>query len=116
MTIRRPRKIKVKDSDYKTTSKDTNWFKREKAFGKITYADKEIELYKTKDRKEFVDTVIHELAHAILFEYMETHLTKKLEEKVVTAIANGLTDIMINNKKLIYWFLVQLENYDNKDK
>lgn len=53
--------------------------------------------YSTKYPKEVVDTILHEVLHAI----WHLHLDREevTEEEVVTMLAHGMTQVMKDNKK-----------------
>ena len=46
------------------------------------------------------NTLIHELLHAIIYQW-NMDLDEKIEESVVNGLANGLTTIFVDNPKLI---------------
>ena len=59
------------------------------------------------DSTSTVDTVLHELLHAILHNTTTT-LTTKQEETVVTQLANGLVELIGRNPELMEWIDSQL--------
>jgi hypothetical protein len=66
-----------------------------------------IEWMKHKKSSENVDTIIHELLHAIIHTLGFKDLFKN-EEEAVTKLALGLTTVMGDNKKLIEELLKML--------
>jgi len=56
-----------------------------------------------------VDTVIHELLHAMLH-VVDSKLTEKQEETTVTQLAHGLVELMQRNPQLFVWAFHRLES------
>jgi len=54
-----------------------------------------------------VDTVIHELLHAMLHN-VNTSLSEKQEEHTVTTLAHGLVEMIQRNPHLLRWFETRL--------
>lgn len=55
-----------------------------------------------------VDTVIHELLHAMLHN-VDTPLSTKQEETTVTQLAHGLVELIQRNPHLLRWFELRLK-------
>lgn len=105
---RRPKKIKINETDYKVISRSKRWGKAQKAYGQITYDKKLIEITEGQTPQEYLDTVIHEVMHGIIEEY-EVAMDKRKEEKFVTKISNHLTDVLKKNPKLLDWIVSQAQ-------
>lgn len=59
-----------------------------------------------------LDTVIHEVLHAIMWERRIIHMVDNvvdLEEFLVTNMATGLLEVLRTNPKLRRWLLTELE-------
>lgn len=97
---RRPKKIKINESEYKVISRSKEWGKKQ--FGQITYDKKLIEIAEGQNPEEYLDTVIHEVMHGIIEEY-DVEMDRRKEEKFVTQISNYLTDVLKKNPKLVEW-------------
>lgn len=124
--IVRPRKVKIKDTDYKLASQDdlhcfikrkvrnqkASIKKRQKLYGQIDYNKQLIQLEALQPTKEMVDTIIHEIFHGIIKEY-EIPLDGRKEERFVRDLATGITDVLQNNPKLTAWIKKRLENTEN---
>ena len=56
----------------------------------------------TADEKgvSHANTLIHEILHAIIYQW-NMELEEKVEESIVNGLANGLTTILVDNPKLI---------------
>lgn len=111
-----PRKVQIGENKYEIkTRKYKAWSKKKgKTFGQITYSKNLIEVNKdqTGDRTftnpelAKMDTVIHEILHGIVAEY-EVGVDGRKEERWVTLLANGLTDVLKKNPNLIEWIKQQ---------
>lgn len=118
--IAQPRKIKIGENKYDVkTRKYKSWSKKKTGrFGQITTGGKTklIELRKdqTGDRMfsnpeiAKLDTVIHEILHGIVAEY-DVGVDGRKEERWVSLIANGLTDVLNKNPKLVEWLSQQAQ-------
>ena len=105
--VRLPKKIRVKDVAYKTQMRTSHWSAHHKALGMCHFDKKLIELADIQNDDELVDTYLHELLHSIIKEY-ELDVDGRSEEKLVTELANSLTDIFKNNKNLLLWIYKKL--------
>lgn len=104
---RRPRKLQIADKTYSVVSRSKEWGAKHKAFGRCHYDKQVIEYAREQDVIELVDTIIHEVLHAAIQEY---NITVKSEEKIVTALANSVTDILVKNPHLLSWIQAKIEN------
>lgn len=100
--VRRPRKVQVANNNYTIKSRSKAWGKKNRAYGMITYQKDLIEVDETQKIDEMVDTVIHEILHAIIAEY-KIDVDGRKEEKWVRLISNGLTDVLQKNPNLMSW-------------
>lgn len=105
---RRPKKIKINETDYKVVCRSKRWGRDKKAYGQITYDKKLIEITEGQTPQEYLDTVIHEVMHGIIEEY-EVKMDRRKEEKFVTNISNHLTDVLKKNPKLLDWIVSQAQ-------
>lgn len=53
--------------------------------------------------REQLNTVLHEILHAIVYAYglKKDFKTDEEEEKIVNALGNGLTEVLVRNKELV---------------
>lgn len=53
--------------------------------------------------REQLNTVLHEILHAIVYAYglKKEFKTDEDEEKIVNALGNGLTEVLVRNKELV---------------
>jgi len=105
---RRPKKIKINETDYKVISRAKSWGASKEALGQITYHKQLIEITKGQNASDYLDTVIHEVMHGIIEEY-EVSMDRRREEKFVTQISNNLTDVLKKNPKLLEWIIEQAQ-------
>lgn len=70
------------------------------------YRDEESEIYinTTKPKREILNTLLHETLHAICHNYgLRESMECKEEEKLVSVLANGLTQTFVTNPELLAW-------------
>lgn len=101
--VARPKKVKVKESEFSIIPRSKAWGQKHEAYGRITYEKQMIEFDQSQTPRELVDTLIHECLHLIVSEYEITFKTMKLEEQAVTKMANGITDLFTHNPNLLDW-------------
>jgi len=87
------RKIKIKEISPKTADKD-------KIYGDFDSQQDLIRIDKSLKNEKKLNTLLHEIAHALL-DHFNAELNKKDEEKVCEVLGSGLSDVFFNNPKLI---------------
>jgi len=87
------RKLKVKEISSKIADKDG-------VYGDFDSAKDIIRIDKTLKSPKKLNTLIHEIVHAIL-DHFNAELKLKDEEKVCEVLGSGLTDLLFQNPKLI---------------
>ena len=70
--------------------------------GNCSLLDSTINIYKHQVKEELVNTVLHEILHAICWA-QAMQLSNTVEEKVVLNFANGLCAFIRDNPKLVDW-------------
>lgn len=101
--IQRPRKVKVKEGEYKIAYRSKAWGKKKKIYGQIQYDRKLIEIEDHgKDNKELVDTCWHELCHLLIHEF-NLPVDGRKEEALVTQFTNALIEVLAANPKFLEW-------------
>ena len=95
-----PDKIKIGYRDYKLEEWKQTVASANEAQGQ--FFSKEGVIGYTGDEKgvSHANTLIHELLHAIIYQW-NMELEDKVEELVVNGLANGLTTVLVDNPKLI---------------
>lgn len=65
----------------------------------------EIRLKQGIEGREALNTMLHEVMHAIVYSYGMKHSFKDgdHEEKIVNALGNGLTETLVRNQALAKW-------------
>lgn len=65
----------------------------------------EIRLKQGIEGREALNTMLHEIMHAIVYSYGMKHSFKddEHEEKIVNALGNGLTEALMRNQTLAKW-------------
>lgn len=112
--VKRPDSVKVKDSHYKLVPRSDSWNKKHSALGRIDFSKMLIEFDKTQNDTEVLNVCIHEFLHAIINEY-EIDIRGKKEEVLVTKMADGLTDIFVENDGLLDWFQSKIKKIKLKN-
>ena len=95
-----PEKIKVGYRSYKLEEWKQTVASANEAQGQ--FFSKEGVIGYTADEKgvSHANTLIHEILHAIVYQW-NMELDEKTEEHVVNCITNGLTTVLVDNPKLI---------------
>ena len=95
-----PSKIKIGYRDYKLEEWKQTVASASEAQGQF-FAKEGIIGY-TADEKgvSHANTLIHEIMHAIIYQW-NMELEEKVEELVVNGLANGLTTVLVDNPKLL---------------
>jgi len=95
-----PEKIKVGYRDYKLEEWKQTVASANEAQGQ--FFSKEGVIGYTADEKgvSHANTLIHEILHAIIYQW-NMDLDEKIEEHVVNGLTNGLTTVLVDNPKLI---------------
>lgn len=98
MTAKLPSKIKIWSHDFSLAKKEH--VLDGEAIGAINCTRQEIFLRDNLKPSQEVETLIHELMHAINY-YTNVIPDKQEEEKIVDTLTAGLTSILKDNVKLI---------------
>ncbi len=95
-----PEKIKVGYRNYKLEEWKQTVASANEAQGQ--FFSKEGVIGYTADEKgvSHANTLIHEILHAIVYQW-NMDLDEKIEEHVVNGLTNGLTTVLVDNPKLI---------------
>ena len=95
-----PEKIKVGYRNYKLEEWKQTVASANEAQGQ--FFSKEGVIGYTADEKgvSHANTLIHEILHAIVYQW-KMELDEKTEEQIVNGITNGLTTVLVDNPKLI---------------
>jgi hypothetical protein len=101
-----PKKVKIGYLTFDIDSKDSAWKDRNKAVGMCKVEQSLIEYCKEQSSPEIVNTIIHEILHALVYVFdIEFDNTKK-EESLVTKMANGIHTLLLDNPDLLKWLLL----------
>ena len=72
--------------------------------GQFIHTDKQITISENLNPADKLNTIIHEILHGIWFHWglgEQIEKPKKAEEMVVTALANGLTNVIRDNPQFL---------------
>jgi len=93
-----PKSVKVGPYDVSIVERDESWTEEVHAVGMFESAKLRIEVNVYRDAVYVLDTLIHEIFHAIFFTYDLADDDK--EEKVVTVGATAFTQVLRDNPTL----------------
>ena len=92
--------IKIGYRDYKIKNLDSIVSKCNEINGQFLASDGMIALSSTEDNISHANTLIHEILHAIVYQW-GIELDDKEEERICNTIANGLTTVFVDNPSLL---------------
>ena len=95
-----PDKIKVGYKEYKLEEWKQTVASANEAQGQFFSKEGVIGYVTTEKGVSHTNTILHEIMHAILYQW-NMELEEKEEEKLVNGITNGLTTVFVDNPKLI---------------
>ena len=97
-TINLPKTIKIGYTDYELEIWPDTFASTEKAQGEFFEEDEKIGLKGSALKSSRgVNTLIHEILHALIYQYGLAEDVKDIEEKVVNTTANGLSAVFKDN-------------------
>ena len=100
--------IKIGYRDYKIKNLDSIVSKCNEINGQFLASDGMIALSSTEDNIAHANTLIHEILHAIVYQW-GIELDDKEEERICNTIANGLTTVFVDNPSLLSYLQKQLK-------
>ena len=93
-----PKRVKIGYRTYEFQMWDKNYATSNEASGEFFAKEGAIGLSINEDNVSHANTLIHEILHAIVYQW---GLDISTEEKIVNTIANGLTTVCVDNKWLL---------------
>ena len=100
--------IKIGYKNYKIKNLDSIVSKCNEINGQFLASDGMIALSSTEDSVSHANTLIHEIFHAIVYQW-GIELDDKEEERICNTIANGLTTVFVDNPSLLSYLQKQLK-------
>jgi hypothetical protein len=100
--------IKIGYRDYKIKNLDSIVSKCNEINGQFLASDGMIALSSTEDNISHANTLIHEILHAIVYQW-GIELDDKDEERICNTIANGLTTVFVDNPSLLSYLQKNLK-------
>ena len=102
-TINLPKTIKIGYTDYELEIWPDTFASTEKAQGEFFEEDEKLS-------SRGVNTLIHEILHALIYQYGLAEDVKDIEEKVVNTTANGLSAVFKDNP----WLIDYIKEYGDR--
>ena len=103
-----PDKIKIGYREYKLEEWKQTVASANEAQGQFFAKEGVIGYVATEKGVSHANTIIHECLHAILYQW-NMDLEEKVEELVVSGLANGLTTIFVDNPKLMDYLKLKMK-------
>lgn len=100
----RPKVVRVNGKNYQVLFNDKNPLIEYANHGYCDNAKLVIHVEGDQNPVEEIDTVIHELLHAVWAQMSLTDLDDQLEERIVRALGTGLTGLYADNPKLLDYY------------
>ena len=98
-----PDKIKVGYKEYKLEEWKQTVASANEAQGQFFSKEGVIGYVTTEKGVSHANTILHEVMHAIIYQW-NIELDEKVEELVVNGLSNGLTTVFVDNPKLMDYF------------
>ena len=95
-----PDKIKVGYREYKLEEWKQTVASANEAQGQFFSKEGVIGYVATEKGVSHANTILHEIMHAIIYQW-NIELDEKVEELVVNGLSNGLTTVLVDNPKLM---------------
>ena len=103
-----PDTIRVGYQDIKITAVDMG-----DDYGRYNSQTARIDYDPDRNKREVVNTIIHEVLHAISHTQglrVITFKNEELEENIINSFANGFTQVFLDNPALLDWIAENLHN------
>jgi len=105
-----PKNVKVSYSNFAISDCSETIARKEEMMAECCVETSKIRVFPVTSKHEMCNTVLHEILHAICWtQGLSSTLSSATEEKVVIAMANGLTLLMRDNPELMKWFKKNLK-------
>jgi hypothetical protein len=110
-----PEYIKIGYKKYKVRNLDKNVGDLCQAFGATSHNESLIFSDDTRDERENLNTLVHEVLHGVCFVF-SLGKSKEEEEQIVNLLANGLVGVLIDNPELLEYINSSVEEINEKEK
>ena len=106
--IAMPESIKIGYRDYKLEKWKQTVATANEAQGQFFQKEGIIGYVTTEEGVSHANTIIHEILHAIIYQW-NIELGEKEEEHLVNALSNGLTTVLVDNPELINYLKTKIK-------
>ena len=103
-----PESIKIGYRDYKLEEWKQTVATANEAQGQFFQKEGIIGYVTTEEGVSHANTIIHEILHAIIYQW-NIELGEKEEEHLVSALSNGLTTVLVDNPELINYLKTKIK-------
>ena len=103
-----PDKIKVGYKEYKLEEWKQTVASANEAQGQFFSKEGVIGYVTTEKGVSHANTILHEVMHGIIYQW-NMELDDKVEETVVSGLANGLTTVFVDNPKLLDYLRLKIK-------
>ena len=103
-----PESIKIGYRDYKLEKWKQTVATANEAQGQFFQKEGIIGYVTTEEGVSHANTIIHEILHAIIYQW-NIELGEKEEEHLVSALSNGLTTVLVDNPELINYLKTKIK-------
>lgn len=100
-----PSKVKIGYSTFKIQSKNSKWKEKNDAVGLCTVDKSLIEYCAEQTESELVNTILHEILHAVIYIFDIEFGSDSKEEYFVRKMTNGLHTLFVDNPELLSWLI-----------
>jgi hypothetical protein len=100
----RPKQVRVNGKIYKICFNEKNPLVEYDNHGHCDSAKLVIHVEGEQVPMEELDTLIHEILHAVWYQMTLTDIDDALEERIVRALGTGITGLLADNPKLLDYF------------
>lgn len=105
--VKLPKRVKVAAFDFKIKRFSRNEGTEFNRFGHVNVVTKRIRIDPTCGRAQVLETLTHELLHAVYWAYGLEEGDK--EERIVAAMATGWTQVMRDNPHIVKFYTKSLK-------
>ena len=93
--------IRIIGHDYRVVFKESDWKTESDSHGQCDTTAMRIKIVKGMPRSRTLETLVHEIGHAIYYEMGITHVEDKGEEAINGLFMSGWHQVLMDNPQLV---------------